>query len=71
MKYLLIAVACIAGPAMACPADGTKDAGRASDTSVAANTAKPAAQARVAKQKATPAKATVKSAAIAPKTAPL
>jgi hypothetical protein len=72
MKYLLIALACVAGPALSCPADGSKDAARSTDTTMAASTAKPAAQtqARTAK-KATPAKVAVRSAAMAPKTAPL
>ena len=73
MKYLVMALACIAGPALACPADGssTKDAARASDKTVAVSTAKPAVQARVAKQKPASTKLAVKSAAETAKAAPL
>ena len=72
MKYLLIALACVAGPALSCPADGSKDAARSSDTTVASGTSKPTVQtqARTAK-KATPVKVAVRSAAVAQKTAPL
>ena len=72
MKYLVMALACIAGPALACPADGSsKDAARASDKTVAVSTAKPAVQARVVKQKPASTKLAVKSAADTAKAAPL
>jgi len=70
MKLLLIAVACVAGPALACPADGSKDADAARPTDkavVASSTAKPAPQVRVAKQKPASAKVAVKSTADANK----
>ena len=65
MKLLLIAAAFVAGPALACTADGSKDAdaGRTADKAVVASTAKPVTQVRVAKQKAAPAKVAVRSAA--------
>lgn len=65
MKFLVIAAAFVAGPALACPADGGKDADAARSTGKAAvaSTAKPATQARVAKQKTAPAKVVVRSAA--------
>jgi hypothetical protein len=66
MKVLVIALAFVAGPALACPADGSKDADAARYTGkavVASSTAKPAtAQARVAKQKPASAKVAVRSA---------
>ena len=74
MKFLVMALAslaCFAGPALACPADGSKDAAGPSDKTVAASTAKPAAQTRVAKQKPASTKVAVKSAAEATKAAPL
>ena len=74
MKVLLIAAAFVAGPALACPADGSKDAdaGRPADKAAAASTAKPALQARAAKQQKTaPAKVAVKSAADTGKAPPL
>jgi hypothetical protein len=71
MKYFVMALACIAGPALACPADGSsKDAARTSDKTVAVSTAKPAVQARVAKQKPASTKVAVKAAETA-KAAPL
>jgi hypothetical protein len=75
MKVLVIALAFVAGPALACPADGSKDADAAPYTGkavVASSTAKPAtAQARAAKQKPAAAKVAVRSAADASKAAPL
>jgi hypothetical protein len=73
MKFLLIAAALVAGPALACPADGSKDAdaARSTDKAVVASTAKPAAPARVAKQKAAQAKVAVRSAADTSKAQPL
>ncbi len=77
MKLLMMAVALVAGPALACPADdGSKDADAARSTGKAevASTAKPAAPVRVAKQrteKTAPAKVAVKSAADASKAPPL
>ena len=75
MKLLMMAVALVAGPALACPADdGSKDADATRSTGKAevASTAKPAAPVRVAKQKTAPAaKVAVKSAAVASKAPPL
>jgi hypothetical protein len=72
MKFLVMALAFIAGPALACPADGSKDAAGPSDKTMAASTAKPAVQTRVAKQKPASTKVAVKSAAeAATKAAPL
>ena len=62
MKGLLMALAFVAGPALACPADGSKDAERATDKAVA-STAKPVAQTQTAtKQKTASTKVAVKSA---------
>ena len=65
MKFLLIAIAAVAGPALACPADGSKDAdaARATDKAVVASTPKPTPQVRVAKQKTASAKVAVRSTA--------
>lgn len=76
MKVLVIALAFVAGPALACPADGSSkdaDAARYSGKAVvASSTAKPAtAQARVAKQKQASAKVAVRSATETSKAAPL
>lgn len=76
MKVLVIALAFVAGPALACPADGSKDADAARYTDkaavVASSTAKPAtAQTRVAKQKQASAKVAVRSATETSKAAPL
>ena len=73
MKFLVIAAALVAGPALACPADGSKDADAARTTgkAVVASTAKPAQQVRVAKQKTASAKVAVRSAADAGKSPPL
>lgn len=73
MKVLLIAAAFVAGPALACPADGSKDAdaGRPADKAAVASTAKPVPQVRVAKQKTASAKVAVKSAADPGKAPPL
>jgi len=63
MKGLLMALAFVAGPALACPADGSKDAERATDKTVASSTAKPVAQAQAAtKQKTASTKVAVKAA---------
>ena len=72
MKFLVIAVALVAGPALACPADGSKDADAAPTTgkAVVASTAKPAPQ-RVVKQKTASAKVAVRSAADTGKSPPL
>lgn len=70
MKFLVIAVAFVAGPALACPADGSKDADAARSTEkavVAKSTEKPAPQVRVAKQKPASAKVAVRSTADASK----
>jgi hypothetical protein len=66
MRFFLIAAAFVAGPALACTADGSKDADavRSADKAVVASTAKPAMQVHVAKQKASSAKVAVKSAAV-------
>jgi len=73
MKFLVIAAAFLAGPVLACPADGSKDADAARYTgkAVATSTAKPMPQARVAKQKAAPAKVAIKSAADSGKSSPM
>ena len=75
MKFLVMALASLAslaGPALACPADGSKDAAGPSDKTVAASTDMPAVQTRVAKQKPASTKVAVKSAAEATtKAAPL
>jgi len=74
MKFLVIAAAFVAGPALACPADGSKDADAARSTGkavVASTAAKPATQVRVAKQKTAAAKVAVKSAADTSKAPPL
>ena len=73
MKYLVIAAAFVAGPALACPADGSKDADAARSTgkAIVASTAKPATQVRVAKQKTAAARVAVKSAADPSKAPPL
>jgi hypothetical protein len=74
MKFLLIAAALVAGPALACPLDGSKDADagsvRSTDKAVVASTTKPATQ-RVAKQKTASAKVAVKPAAETSKAASL
>ncbi len=72
MKGLLITLAFVAGPALACPADGSKEAERATDKTVAASsTPKPVAQTQAAtKQKTVSTKVAVKSAREA-KAAPL
>lgn len=74
MKFLVIAMAVVAGPALACSADGSKDADATRSTSKAAvaSTAKPATTpVRVAKQKTAPAKVAARSAGDTSKAPPL
>ena len=73
MKFLLIAIAVVAGPALACSADGSKDAdaSRSTDKAVVASTAKPTPQARVVKQKTASSKVAVRSTGDTSKAPPL